>query len=107
MQIDKLFHTQMPRYTKTDSAELKAITLTMVGFEVTVDADLQVFLDREAVALPKTHAGLTIKRAGFFVVLTDSTFSIRFNGAGQFYLDVSGEALFFLIFSNSRFYSLS
>ena len=61
----------------------------MVGFEVTIDADLQVFLDREAVALPKTHAGLTIKKAGFFVVLTDSTFSIRFNGAGQFYLDVS------------------
>ena len=80
---------KLPRFTKTDSAELKAITLTMVGFEVTVDADLQVFLDREAVALPKTHAGLTIKRAGFFVVLTDSTFSIRFNGAGQFYLDVS------------------
>ena len=66
----------------------------MVGFEVSVDADLQVFLDREAVSLPKTHAGLTIKMAGFFVVMTDSTFSIRFNGAGQFYLDVSRGEIF-------------
>eukprot|EP00116_Pleurobrachia_bachei_P012119 sb/3472381/ len=71
-----------------DTATINSITLVMETFEVTVDQDLNVAIGTEAVALPKTYSGLAIRKAGFFVILTDSTFNIRFSSDGQLYIQV-------------------
>ena len=78
--------------TSSDTAQVVGLIVqmgTVAGDDsLTVDKDLNVYHNDAAVKLPFSSDRFVARKAGFFVVIGDGTLNVRFNGAGQVYIEV-------------------